>query len=162
MKRYNAPWSGLHIGMSVALTILCVAISVGGMMKSGAGPSWLSWIPVLLAAACSLFTIRGYTITPDAILIHRLLWATELPRRGLKSARFDPNAMRRSIRTFGNGGFYSFSGFYWNKALEAYRAYVTNPSRTVVLRYSPKGTVLVSPAAPEEFVRDLELPIRAP
>jgi hypothetical protein len=158
MKCYNAHWSGMLISISVALTILCVAIGVGGMLSSSSGLSWLSWLPLLFAAGCALFTIRGYTITPDAILVHRLLWATELPRRSLESARFDPNAMRWSIRTFGNGGFYSFSGFYWNKSLGAYRAYVTDPSRTVVLRYSPKGTVLVSPAAPAEFVRDLDLP----
>ena len=162
MKRYNAPWSGLLIGISVALTILCAAIGVGGMLSSRAGLSWLSWLPLLLAAGCSLFTIRAYSITPDAILVHRLLWATELPRHGLESARLVPNAMRWSIRTFGNGGFYSFSGFYWSKSLGTYRAYVTDPSRTVVLRYAPKGTVLVSPATPEEFVRDLELPIHTP
>ncbi len=109
MKRYDAPWCGLLIGLSVALTILCVAIGVGGMLSVSSNLSWVSWLPLLLAAGCSLFTIRGYTITPDAILGHRLLWATELPRRGLESAGFEPNARRWSIRTFGNGGLYSFS-----------------------------------------------------
>ena len=73
MKRYNAPWSGLLIGISVALTILCAAIGVGGMLRISSGLSWFSWLPLLLAAAYSLFTIRTYTITPDAILVHHLL-----------------------------------------------------------------------------------------
>ena len=115
---------------------------------------WLG-SPVALALGCALFTIRGYTITPDAILVHRLLWSTTLARAGLESARFVPHAMRWSIRTFGNGGFFSFSGFYWNKALGAYRAYVTDPARTVVLHYRTSRTVLLSPAAPQDFVHDL-------
>ena len=65
--------------------------------------------------------------------------------------------MRRSLRTFGNGGGFSFSGFYYNKRLGSYRAFVTDLHRTVVLRYA-KRRVVVSPAAPEDFVRDLAVP----
>ena len=93
-------------------------------------------------------------ITPDAILVHRLLWATHLPRAGLQSAEFVPNAMCKSLRTCGNGGFFSFTGFYWSKTLRSYRAYVTDLRRTVVLRYE-RRTVVVSPDSPEDFVREL-------
>ena len=120
--------------------------------------AWMVSLTLLLPMLCALFAIRGYSITPDAILIHRPLWVTRLPRTGLESACFQPNAMRRSIRTFGNGGFFSFSGFYWNKGFGAYRAWVTDPSRTIVLRYRPKRTVLLSPAAPDQFLRDLLAP----
>jgi hypothetical protein len=63
---------------------------------------------------------------------------------------------RRSLRTFGNGGAFSFTGFYYNKRLRSYRAYVTDPRRSVVLRYTNRRVVL-SPAAPEDFVQDLAL-----
>jgi hypothetical protein len=81
---------------------------------------------------------------------------TRLPRVGLESAQFEPNAMQWSIRTLGNGGFFSFSGFYRNKRLGGYRAFVTDRHQTVVLRYSGR-TVVVSPAAPEQFVQELVL-----
>jgi len=55
--------------------------------------------------------------------------------------------MRGSIRTSGNGGAFSFTGFYHNKRLRSYRAYVTAPRRTVVLRYADRRVVL-SPGAP--------------
>ena len=161
MKRYNAPWSKLLIGISVFVTLLCLGIGVGTTRTSSAAVSWLAWLPGLLPVGCALFSVRGYTLTPDAILVHRLFWTTELPRVGLESARYQPYAMRGSIRTFGNGGCYSFSGFYWNKVLGAYRAYVTDPARTVVLQYRSKRTVLLSPAAPDDFIRDLQLPTRA-
>jgi hypothetical protein len=64
--------------------------------------------------------------------------------------------MRGSIRTSGNGGAFSFTGFYHNKRLRSYRAYVTAPRRTVVLRYADRRMVL-SPGAPEDFVSDLAL-----
>jgi hypothetical protein len=93
--------------------------------------------------------------------VHRLLWSTALPRVGLESAQVELDAMRGSIRTFGNGGAFSFTGFYYNKRLRSYRAYVTAPRRTVILRYATHRVVL-SPGAPEDFVSDLSLAKPAP
>jgi len=157
MKTYKAPWGTTLIVMSALATLLCLGITFGIPLlpapKHGLG-MWLRWLPLVLVFACALFTVRGYTITPDAILVHRLLWATRLPRAGLKSAEFVPKAMCKSLRTCGNGGFFSFTGFYWSKTLRSYRAYVTDLRLTVVLRYG-RRTVVVSPDAPENFVRDL-------
>ena len=111
-------------------------------------------LPLAIILGAAPFTIRGYTITADAILVHRLCWATRLPLQGLQSATAEPDAMRGSLRTFGNGGLFSFSGRYWSKHLGAYRALVTDPRRTVVLRYADR-TVVLSPETPEQFVRDL-------
>ena len=96
----------------------------------------------------------GYIPTPDAILVKRLFWDTRLPRKGLESAAFQPGVMKGSIRTFGNGGFYSFTGFYRNRELRNYRALVTNNAKTVVLRYADR-TIVLSPGAPETFVAEL-------
>jgi DNA-binding transcriptional regulator of glucitol operon len=117
-------------------------------------------LPLAIIVGSALFTIRGYTVTSDAVLVHRLFWATLLPLAGLQSAQFEPGAMRWSIRTFGNGGLFSFSGFFRNKALGAYRAFVTDPQRTVVLRYSTR-TVVVSPEKPEEFAENVTVSTHA-
>jgi len=42
-------------------------------------------------------------------------------------------------------------------ALGAYRAYVTNPHRTVVLEFSDSRKVIISPETPEEFVDEIGL-----
>jgi hypothetical protein len=96
-------------------------------------PAGLSWVGVLLLVlvlGCALFAICGYTVTADTLLVHRLFWATRLPLRDLQSAQFQPNAMRWSLRLFGNGGFFSFSGLYRNSLLGFYRAFVTDRHRT--------------------------------
>jgi len=123
--------------------------------------SWAGWLPLVILVGSAPFTIRGYTVTSDAILVHRLFWTTRLPFSGLESAKFEPEAMRGSIRTFGNGGLFSITGYYYNRALGAYRAFVTDQHRTVVLHYS-RRTVVVSPSSPEEFVRDIAPGIAKP
>ena len=149
MKHFKAHWDTPLIVMSSLSTFVCLG-SASVAFKHGGTSLWVGLSLLALVAGCALFVIRGYTVTPNAILVHRLLWTTRLPLAGLQSVQFEPNAMQRSIRTLGNGGFFSFSGFYRNKLLGAYRAFVTDRHQTVVLRYSGR-TVVVSPSSPEEF-----------
>ncbi|MGA9351360.1 MAG: PH domain-containing protein [Anaerolineae bacterium] len=150
MKHYKAHWGIPLIVVSSLLTVLCLGIAYEAFMQSH---TLFGLLLLALILGCALFTIRGYTVTPDAILIHRLFWATRLPLAGLQSAQFQPRVMRWSIRC-GNGGFFSITGFYWSKLLGVYRAFVTDLRRTVVLRYTGR-TVVVSPSSPEEFVHEL-------
>ena len=162
MKHYEAPWSKSLIVISLLTSMLCLGVSAGAWWaaaaKHQAAPvRWVALLPLVILFCTALFTIRGYAITSEAILVDRLLWSTALPRVGLESAQVEPDAIRGSIRTFGNGGAFSFTGFYYNKRLGSYRAFVTDPRRAVVLRYAARRVVL-SPAAPEDFVCDLGLP----
>ena len=159
MKHYRAPWCTALIVVSILATLLCFGIAFGmpllpGPKHGGEVGMWFRWLLPAMVPICALFVIRGYTITTGEILVHRLLWDTHVPRTGLQSATFDPKAMCKSIRTCGNAGFYSITGWYWSKTLKSYRAYVTDPRLAVVLRYENRR-IVVSPESPEEFVRAL-------
>jgi len=161
MKHYEAPWSTSLIVMSVLTTVICLGVAAGAWWEVVVGhhPAPLRWVaalPLVILFGCALCTIRGYSLSSASILVHRLLWSTALPRVALESAEAAPDAMRGSIRTFGNGGAFSFTGFYYNKRLRSYRAYVTDPRRSVILRYANRRVVL-SPASPADFVDDLAL-----
>ncbi len=150
------------IVVSIFTTVTCLGFAAGAAWEAAVRPHlallrWVVILPLLILFGAALCTIRGYTITSDAILVHRLMHDTTLPRAGLESASADPEAMRASLRTFGNGGAFSFSGFYYNKRLGSYRAFVTDPRRAVVLRYANRRVVL-SPSSPEDFARELSVP----
>ena len=160
MKHYKAPWSTSLTVVTSAVTVLLLGITFGMAFYGRGIVSWVGLLPLAILVCSIPFTIRGYTVTPEAILVHRLFWTTRLPLSGLESAKFAPEAMRRSIRTFGNGGLFSITGFFRNKTLGAYRAFVTDQHQTVVLHYSGR-TVVVSPSSPEEFVHDIGIPSHA-
>lgn len=115
---------------------------------------WIALLPLAIVGGGILFTIRGYTVTSHALLVHRLFWTTRLPLSGLHSAQVNPRAMDRSFRTFGNGGLFSFTGWFRNRALGAYRAFVTDPPCSVVLHFSTR-TIVVSPSMPKDFVHEI-------
>ncbi|HMN27214.1 MAG TPA: PH domain-containing protein [Caldilineaceae bacterium] len=159
MKHFKAPWGVPLIIMSALASVICLAATIllwqpPTLAQIGHYSFWLRLLPLGLLTGCALFVVRGYTLTPDTLLIHRLFWATRLPLADLQSAEFQPRAMRGSIRTFGNGGFFSFTGYYWSRALGSYRAYVTDFERTAILRF-PQRTIVLSPEPPEAFVQEL-------
>ncbi len=144
--------------MSSIVTAICLGVAVA-LVWSG-HRRWGALLPLAIVCGSALFTVRGYTVTPDAILIHRLFWTTRFPLAGLYSAEVEPEAMRGSIRTFGNGGLFSFTGWFYSKALGVYRAFVTDPHKAVVLHFDRRNVVL-SPSAPEDFARDIRNTIHA-
>ena len=157
MKHYQAPWGRSLVIVSALATALCLGLTLFEWSTIPRPPLgipafWLGLLPLALVIGCALFTIRGYALTPDTLLIHRLLWSTRVSLAELLSAEYLPGAMRGSIRTCGNGGFFSVTGLYWSRLLGSYRAFVTDLQRTVVLRF-PGRTLVLSPESPEEFVR---------
>jgi len=103
-----------------------------------------------------LFAIRGYDLEPADLLVRRPLWSNRLPLRDLRVAWAGPEAMKGSIRLFGNGGLFSFSGLFYNRRLGRYRAFATDPRNSVVLQF-PERTLVITPEGPLEFLSSLRL-----
>ena len=150
--RFRAPW-GREL---TALTIVGVALIAGAAAYAwwmgGAVVATLLLAP--LAAALALM-VRGYELAPGELRIRRLWWDTRWPLDGAVSARVQPGVMARSWRIWGNGGLFAISGHFSNAALGRYRAFVTDFTRTVVVK-TPHGTIVVSPDRPAVFVAAVE------
>lgn len=155
MKRtYQATWDRLLHIVSWGVVLVSVMAFVAVLFFGEKQLAWKVGVLVLLLATSIPFTIRGYSVDDHEIGIRRLFWTTRIKRDGLTGAEVIPDAMRGSLRTCGNGGLFSFTGWYWSKKLRAYRAYVTHRHNTVVLRF-PNRTIVVSPDDPERFAEDL-------
>ncbi|MCY4024948.1 MAG: PH domain-containing protein [Acidobacteria bacterium] len=163
---FRAPWSrALLISTSVQgllLLAVCAATLVLAVLDSELRP-WERLLALLIGVGLPLtilgiaarFAVRGYTVSGDSILVHRLGWSLPVDAGGLEAATISPFVMRRSVRELGNGGLFAYTGRFRNAKLGSYRAFVTDHSRTVVLRFPGRadGEVLVmSPDDPQAFV----------
>lgn len=155
--QYSAPMGGnlrFLTGLCLVLVILVAGASVGFYLLVESASWWILLIPPLLfasLAAAALFAVRGYEIESDVLLVRRPGRRTRVPLDGLESADADREAVRRSIRIFGLGGFLANVGYFRSSRLGGFTAYLTDSSRAVILRF-PDRTVAVSPDRPEEFV----------
>ena len=146
---FNAPWGWLLKGTSLGVVLLFAALAF--LEKVGGWSLVLLFLILLVALP---FIVRGYAVSDDMLIIRRLGWETRFPLADLKSVDVSPNVMRGAIRLCGNGGIFSFTGLYRNKALGNFRSFANDGGKTVVLRFA-KQTIVVSPDNPEKFVETI-------
>ena len=156
-REFNAPWSRTLRMISITGTALMIGVPVIVATEQGT-PLWagaLVSVAMLITLLGSLlFTVRGYEIDSDALLVRRLLWSTGIPLAGLRSITLEPKLTKATVRIWGNGGLFSFSGLYWNRQLGRFRMCATDLSKAVVLRFQDRAWV-VTPDRPEEFIQQL-------
>lgn len=155
---FNAPWSRtLKWITGLSILLFGAIILIGLMVRPGDNMFWILAMIVLplgtlMLSAC--FMVRGYVITAHALLVQRLGWNTRLELATLQSVVVNPRAMESSIRTFGNGGLFSFSGYFHNQQLGRYRALATDLSRAVVLRFTDQ-IIVITPEDPHALAKQL-------
>jgi PH (Pleckstrin Homology) domain-containing protein len=152
---FRAPWGRtVRVRTTIGLVMLAVMM-LGPLLAPFEAPTpfivALIGLPPLIVAASLARCVRGYTLTEDAITIRRGIGTTRLALAGLRSVTGQVDAMRGSFRLTGNDGFFAITGRYWNKTLGWHRAFATDLSRAVVLRY-PKRTIVITPHDPQHFI----------
>lgn len=161
-----APWSGFLKGISIIVSLLLPGISllVAFTMPMPALPvlrTMATALPLAILLAAMPFVVRDYELRGDALYVRRLFWTTRVALGALREVAADPQAGAGSIRLFGNGGLFSFSGWFRNAKLGRYRAFVTDWQRAVILR-ATSCTVVLSPADPAGFVLALQAAVAPP
>jgi hypothetical protein len=152
---FRAPWSRT-VRNATVLSLIVLALPVLAVIFASTRPPLLVAVvlvilPSLIVAQTFASRVQGYTLTEDAVIVRRGVGSTRLPLAGLRSVTGDVDAMRGSVRVFGNGGLFAITGRFWNRKLGWYRAFATDPGRAVVLRYADR-TVVITPHDPQQFI----------
>jgi hypothetical protein len=146
---FSSPWS-TSLKLITATSIAVLGYVAALKLNQPVVPALIAAVLIVSAA----FAVRGYSVTPQGLVIKRLGWSTEVALSKLGSVEVAPAAMSGSLRVFGIGGLFSFVGLYRNTRLGWYRCYATDPARAVVLRFSDRR-VVVTPDNPQEFAQSI-------
>jgi len=153
---FKAPWSmSLILITSISCLILLGVVILGLLTGPENNVIWflaMIVLPIFILIATACFSVRGYVLDGSALYVQRLGWNSKIGLQNLVTAEVDPQAMNRSLRTWGNGGLFSFTGNFRNQKLGPYQAYATDPKRSVVLKFAQR-TVIITPDQPENFAQ---------
>ncbi|HEX6372103.1 MAG TPA: PH domain-containing protein [Longimicrobium sp.] len=142
-------------------TLAAAAVLAGLATWSVAEGSTLS-AGVLLTGLLllGLLAVRGYTVQPGELVVRRPGWSTRIDLTGLAEVAPAPRVLDGALSLLSTRGVFGVVGVVRARPLGTCRAYVTDPARTVVLRFRSRSPVVVSPRAPDAFVAALraELP----
>jgi len=98
--------------------------------------------------------ITSLKLSGQTLSINLTFWSARFDLAGLRSVDVDAKALKGTLRTFGNGGLGAYHGYFYSKRMGKFRAYVTDTSRAVVLRWENK-CVVVSPGDTEYFIEEV-------
>jgi len=158
-RTFAAPWATSLKIISLLSTLLLLAITwllplpkqVGSLLAVS-----LRALPVVILGSCALFTVRRYELTDGWLNVRRLLWMTRIPLRTLTDAEWRRGPFGWAWRTCGNGGLYSFTGWYFQKSLGSFRALATRTTDAVILKFSDRNPIVVTPDDPGGFVEAIK------
>jgi hypothetical protein len=156
-----APWSTALKVLSLVGTVVLGAVSYAAFRAIPTSTGFthnfglgIALVPLAVLIASLFFVVRGYSVDATHLVVERLFTATRVPLTGLTRVWIEPHACQGSIRIIGNGGLFSFSGWFYSKRLGRYRLFATDFRNAVVLAF-PRENVVVSPAAPHAFLEHL-------
>lgn len=163
-REFSAPWGRQLTLITCLCGVILFGISGALLLQAPEDPPLMYRVGIWLSPAifllCALFSVRGYRLEEDKLLVYRPGWRTTLPLQDVQSVAHQPEATQGSIRIFGNGGLFGFIGLFRNQQLGRYRAFATDLSRTVVIRL-PAQTLVVTPGDPDGFVQQVNAMRRA-
>jgi hypothetical protein len=152
---FRAPWSRSLRLASVFAVVVLTAVAAAGILvmpeRFLLARCMMVVLPVGILASAFFSIVSGYTLTATQLEVERPFWSTAFPLAQLLSVAGDAEVFERSLRLFGNGGIFSFTGLFWKKGLGRYRAFATDPGRAVILKFT-KRTIVVTPDDPQRFI----------
>jgi hypothetical protein len=152
---FGAPWSrSLKVASLFAVVMLTVVAAAGLFVMPARlllARCMMIGLPIGGLAISFLSMVSGYTLSAAQLEVQRPLWNTVFPLTQLLSVAGDQDVFKGSVRLFGNGGIFSFTGYFWKRGLGCYRAFATDPGRAVVLKFR-KRIVVVTPDDPLRFI----------
>jgi hypothetical protein len=152
---FGAPWSrSLKTASIVCIVLLALIAAVGTFgLPARLGPARLVMIalPVTVLAIGLVSVVSGYGLSASELEVRRPLWSHSFPLTELIAVNGDPQAFKGALRLFGNGGLFSFTGYFWTRKLGLYRAFATDPQRAVVLKFA-RRTIVITPDDPLRFI----------
>ena len=149
-------------GVTIGVTILFATIIIEQFISFTDGDSTIPVsIPILLLLVYFLafgFQPISYVLTPEQLIIHRLISNVKINRTEIKSVeQIDKTRLRLTIRIFGVGGLFGYFGKFLNTKLGSTTWYATRRDKAVLITTVNNKKIVITPDNPEEFVASFKV-----
>ncbi len=115
----------------------------------------VSILPLIILVTW-LFSVTGYSLENDTLLVKRPLWTTEIVLPPGAVTQEEPEIRNGLLKVMGNGGMFGYTGGFRNRKLGSFRAYATNWSHAVsITSETDSFSIVVSPENPALFIQSI-------
>lgn len=164
MKKFKASIDNLSILITFFVVVLSVSLFIG-FLNSG-NHSDLFGISIatainffMLGLVFVFFLLRtsSYSVTESSIVINSLLLPYNVSRNEIaKCTLVSKDEMSGTIRTFGNGGLFGYTGYYRNAKFGTMRWFATQRKNYLLIEKTNGKKIVITPDEPENFIAALD------
>lgn len=163
MREYSASLGNLSKVISAFGTLFLLGIFVySGYLnyseprKEFAFMTAFGLFMILLPVITYFYMPKFYVINEDALLVKRLAGNFRIPLSTIENVELaSKEDMRLTMRTFGNGGMFGFTGYFRNSRFGRMRWFVTQRVNYIVITTNDQKKYVISPDEPEMMADDL-------
>jgi hypothetical protein len=149
-----APW--LVMGLMVYVVSRVVTLSHPTSYSDVALPALI--IPILLfglVIVMYVYRTKAVIIDDNGIVIDRIAKRVTINYSDIHSVKTVPD-MRFAIRTFGNGGVFGYTGYFYKKGIGSMRWYCTQRRNYILIEKTNNKKIVVTPDDPDGFISDIQ------
>lgn len=159
MRTFTASTSTTVKIVTIVIVILAIGFAVTAFQAED-DAKFLVIPTIVLAVAIGVSyycSIRSYEIADGKLIIQRPFDVVSVPIAGIQNAEaVDRKSLRWTVRTFGIGGLFSYTGEFWNKKFGSMTWYVTRMDKAVLITDARNKKIVVSPDDTNQFIRVLK------
>lgn len=134
------------------VTILIVLMAGGFPFLPGIPIYAIMLLPLVILIAW-LFSVNGFTLQEQQLIIHRPFWSTVLQLPTDLVVELEPDVKKGLFKTMGNGGMFGYTGGFRNKKLGNFKAYATDWDNAISLCSETTGfCIVITPDESELFL----------
>ncbi|MBT3983893.1 MAG: hypothetical protein HOE90_21230 [Bacteriovoracaceae bacterium] len=156
---FKARWGNALKAISIFCTLVLLSVPiivyVAQSAQINATTTAVSLLSISALIGCIPFSVRGYRVETNELVILRTFHRDFIPIGEITSIEKIERLPKFTLRVFGNGGLFSFSGNYWSKGIGHFKAYVTNFDNLVMVTAAQKK-MLISPDQPDELIAQVQ------
>jgi hypothetical protein len=157
MGKFNAKLSSSLFILTAAVVSLLLYLVFSSLAAAGGEAGFFMLSAVLVFIFTAMLSVREYEINDSQLIIRkRGGWSIIVELSGLESVKKDTDLIWKSVSVLSTKGIFGINGYLWNSTAGMYKAYISEPSRLVLLELSNGKKIAVSPADPNSFIHELK------
>ena len=146
------------------LVVFLTTLGIIEFVKDNQNTEILTLVQTLMATFLTLILGYCYFTRPlyyyldsQNLVIRRPINSITIPRIEIsESTLVEHSEKKNMLRLFGNGGFFGYTGFFYNHTLGKMHLYVSRKDHWVLIKLSNKKQVVLSPDEDVTFLRELQ------
>jgi hypothetical protein len=136
-----------------AAIIICLYLFID---SNSSKPIFPTILLLLIYAITYAFKPTGYKVTQDEVIVKRPIGDVHIRRDSIASVeKGAKDALKGSIRCFGDGGLWGFYGVFRNRYYGRMTWYVTRKDRIAVIKTIENKVIILSPDEVDELIAEL-------